>query len=299
MWSTSKIVYVEMVRIVSDYLDIQLLLYFKQTLLIIRNMLRLKLLVVVVCQLAATATAENCQSHPCHLPQSELQEYLQQPLVRLIDPRPAAQYALQHYPNSLNIPLYAIKTKSYLKDSPILILGDQAKQREALQTCSELLSLGFKARFLPNHQQALKVTNGAWSSVMPTDILHELSHANANQSWLLIDLDQSHSIELNHLKLAKPPQAQKLSHTNLSWIKKHLGELGGQGYQFDQIWVGLLLPEHLNTPSLLDKWQLELKDYQVFIVAGGLAALDKYLKQHQVINQTLADLNKPRSCGGP
>lgn len=81
--------------------------------------------------------------------------------LTLIDVRPAAEFAEFHIPGSLNIPLHAVKTKTYLKAKPV-VLANEGYGVEALETaCRRLQADGFDAGILDGGILAWKSKGGA------------------------------------------------------------------------------------------------------------------------------------------
>ncbi len=63
--------------------------------------------------------------------------------VVLIDVRPQKDYERYHLRGSLNIPAYSIKTKSFLKSEPLVLIGDGVSVASLLSVCGSLKLSGF------------------------------------------------------------------------------------------------------------------------------------------------------------
>ncbi len=77
--------------------------------------------------------------------------------LTLIDIRRPEEFARLNIPGSINIPLYAIKTKSFLKSTPIIIVHAGYDYRQLEQEVRRLVARGFKASILVG---GLPVWNG-------------------------------------------------------------------------------------------------------------------------------------------
>ena len=68
--------------------------------------------------------------------------------LTLVDVRRPEEFAGLNIPGSINIPLYAIKTKSFLKSTPIIIVNAGYDHRQLEQEVRRLAERGFKASIL-------------------------------------------------------------------------------------------------------------------------------------------------------
>jgi rhodanese-related sulfurtransferase len=80
--------------------------------------------------------------------------------IILIDVRPQAEYAQYHIAGSLNIPLHAIKSKSFLKSKPIVLVNKGFVVSPLAQACQSLNQSGFKATILDGGLVAWKHKHG-------------------------------------------------------------------------------------------------------------------------------------------
>jgi rhodanese-related sulfurtransferase len=66
----------------------------------------------------------------------------------LIDVRGPQAFEQVRIPGSLNIPLFAVKTKAFLKDKPLVLVDEGFRPRRLADACDQLRQAGFEARFL-------------------------------------------------------------------------------------------------------------------------------------------------------
>ena len=68
--------------------------------------------------------------------------------LTLVDVRPAKDFEASHIPDSINIPLFAIKTKPFLKSKPLILIGEGYAFSRMEQECARLRKTGFPAWYL-------------------------------------------------------------------------------------------------------------------------------------------------------
>jgi rhodanese-related sulfurtransferase len=68
--------------------------------------------------------------------------------ITLVDVRPADEFDRLHIPGSINVPLFAVKTKAFLKQAPFVLIGAGFSWRQLEKACRLLRKSGFKASVL-------------------------------------------------------------------------------------------------------------------------------------------------------
>jgi rhodanese-related sulfurtransferase len=68
--------------------------------------------------------------------------------LTLVDVRSSKEFERLHIPGSINIPLYAIKTKSHLKSARLVLINEGFRYAELASACRRLAGRGFKASIL-------------------------------------------------------------------------------------------------------------------------------------------------------
>lgn len=66
----------------------------------------------------------------------------------LVDVRSPDQFARVRIPGTINLPLFAIRTKPYLQGRSLVLVGEAYHHRELLSTSEKLANQGFKAKVL-------------------------------------------------------------------------------------------------------------------------------------------------------
>jgi len=70
--------------------------------------------------------------------------------IVLIDIRSEEAFAKFRIPASIHIPLYAVKTKEFLKDKPLILISEGYPDSDLEQGCRDLRAVGFKRAFILN-----------------------------------------------------------------------------------------------------------------------------------------------------
>ena len=81
-------------------------------------------------------------------PDTVLYKLKQKQKIALIDVRNPEDFERMHIPDSLNIPLYAVKTKVFLKRFAIVLVDEGFCHAQLVKECRHLRELGFKAFIL-------------------------------------------------------------------------------------------------------------------------------------------------------
>lgn len=64
--------------------------------------------------------------------------------LTLVDVRSSREFERLHIPGSINIPLYAVKTKSHLKSAPVVLVNGGFRYAELASECRRLAAQGYK-----------------------------------------------------------------------------------------------------------------------------------------------------------
>jgi rhodanese-related sulfurtransferase len=78
----------------------------------------------------------------------------------LVDVRSRSDFERLHIPGSINIPLYAVKTKTYLKSAPLVLINEGFRYAELENECRRLTERGFKISILDGGLPAWKRKGG-------------------------------------------------------------------------------------------------------------------------------------------
>jgi rhodanese-related sulfurtransferase len=93
-------------------------------------------------------------------PAAVLYKLEQKQTLAIIDVRNPEDFERLHIPGSLNIPLYAVKTKVFLKSFPVVLINEGFHYSALQSECRQLVDLGFKALILDGGLPAWKRKGG-------------------------------------------------------------------------------------------------------------------------------------------
>lgn len=125
-----------------------------------------------------------------------VEDVVQHPHQRfiLVDVRPTQAFEQFHIPDSLNIPLFAISTKAFLRSSPIILLDEGYRPGRLQQACEQIRQAGFEVGYLAGGLNAWKAAGQPLQGdvfaqqhlnhVPPQAVWEEQPH----DTWLVIDV---------------------------------------------------------------------------------------------------------------
>jgi rhodanese-related sulfurtransferase len=131
------------------------------------------------------------------LPDEVLHQLMQKQKTTLVDVRNPEDFTRLHIPGSLNIPLYAVKTKAFLKSFAIVLVNEGFRYAELENECRRLAERGFKVSILAGGLPAWKRKGGqlvgdffgldAMKTVSPQVFFREKDYENL----LVVDISQT------------------------------------------------------------------------------------------------------------
>jgi rhodanese-related sulfurtransferase len=117
----------------------------------------------------------------------------------LVDVRSSQAFERLHIPGAINIPLYAVKTKSHLKSAPVVLVNQGLRYTELENECRRLAERGFKVSILDGGLPAWKRNGGQvvgdlfaideMKSVSPQVFFREKDY----ESTLVVDISPTRS----------------------------------------------------------------------------------------------------------
>ncbi|UCF95113.1 MAG: rhodanese-like domain-containing protein [Desulfobacterales bacterium] len=116
--------------------------------------------------MAAIPVKRGTQKRKLHDPslaiavEAALHKLKHKPTLTLVDVRPKQDYAKLRIPGSIHIPLHFIKTKSYLKADPIVLVNEGFHYSRLVPACQRLSEMGFKPLILDGGLPAWKHRGG-------------------------------------------------------------------------------------------------------------------------------------------
>lgn len=205
----------------------------------------------------------------------------------LIDVRPESAFKKFRIPGSINIPLFAIKTKTFLKSKSLVLINEGYHFNQMQQECKELEKAGFNVRFLYGGFNAWKEQGYALDgdvfaqSELNRMPAQSLFAEKENTHWIVIDISEPENPQTSALL----PQAISIPYTTT---------------HEEQFIFALeeTLTSHENNPCIsiviLDEFGKQYGHIEkaiqntdinnVFFLKGGLKAYKKFIDQQMLIS---------------
>lgn len=237
----------------------------------------------------------------CHVSVTSARKELQTSRVALVDVRHPDAFNRYSIPTSLNIPLYAVKTKDFLKDKHVILLNEGASTGVLEQACGDLRRAGFSKVSVmegglhawaeqggPIAGDILAVDQLKWMT--PQDLFAERQY----DDWIVFDFSAKRNPEMRQW-LPKKLEPVKFSAKAAATIKATTAGKKGQNRALPNI---LIVNEkgagYDKIESLMRKAGLN----QVYYLEGGLAGYRDFLTQQTAMwNQKDKPLRLP-ACQG-
>jgi len=175
------------------------------------------LIIIIIITTHGHASAKDCLSTRMSIDSVKQMSRGEREFI-LIDVRSAKEFELFRIPGSINIPLFAIKTKTILKAKPLVMINEGHRYRQLLEECDALSNFGFTVSVVEGGLYQWKEKGGPLEGdvfaqrelnrIPPQTIFHGRTHEN----WTLIDVSPSGKSEpgLQNLKVIHLPYSKNL-----------------------------------------------------------------------------------------
>ena len=225
---------------------------------------------------------------------------LQKQGIIIVDVRDKKSFEKFNIPGSINIPLFAIRTKDFLKTKSLILINEGYNYSQLEQECDRLRKSGFKV-WLLNGGLYFWIQKGApvkgdvfaqkeLSRIPPRIFFTEKDYEN----WLMIDVSSSNDPKASSLF----PQSISIPYIdekkfNLAFenaLKKHK----------DNPFIFMLICDekgerYPKVESIVKK--IDAKN--VFFLKGGIKVYRNFLKQQALIRQAKDHSERmPKKCAG-
>ncbi len=204
--------------------------------------------------------------------------------VTLVDVRQQREFEQFHIPDSINIPLFAVKTKRFLQHAPIVLIDEGYQPATLDAVCEQLRQAGFDAGFLFGGLTAWRAQEGILTgdifaqeavNLMPPQVFLQEQHA---PYWLVLDVSSAHTPALFpqavHLpRLRDPDQGPNALRTIIA-------------NRESQPWLAILvIDERGEGYSLFQQILCETSLSPIFFLHGGRQAYRQSMKMQTAIQQ--------------
>lgn len=220
--------------------------------------------------------------------------------ITLVDVRNKKAYASHRIPGAVNIPLFAVKQKGFLRQRNVVLMNEGRTHVDLLRACKELMANGFDSvKVLDGGIHSWITMNGAVEGNKTALVHHrvisspEFVSALPERQWVVILLDgikKANFVSLADNKVIEyAGTMDQLVNILGNAFEKHgskrhavlLANQQGGNYQG----ITTLLKEHAVA--------------NVFLLDGGINEYQKYLSQHLAMRARLVRGPEPvRRCGG-
>jgi rhodanese-related sulfurtransferase len=259
-------------------------------------MLLFCLLVLLTVQSASSLAITSSESDYFVSSKDLLIRMQKQTDIVLIDVRESSNFEKVSIPGSMNIPLFAVKTKSHLRSNEIVLIANGYDNESLKKECISLKSSGFNSRVLYGGLNSWQEEGGALqgdsfvlkdlNKINPVDIFSEKSI----KENLIIDLSQSGARPLlpNSISLSfKDTKTFLISFREA--LKKHAD---------NKLLSIVILNEKGNDYENIEAAIRTTGVKNVFYLTGGLDAYRKFLEEQSAIrNPVKVKTNDKNQCG--
>ncbi len=232
----------------------------------------------------------------CYISPQDLSKIFHRPSTVIIDTRRAGNYGLFHINNSINIKLYQIQTKNYLKNKNLIIVGNTFNEKSLLKTCMKLTDGGYK------HVNILK--DGAAGGVKYD---HPPENDKVYKTIYYLSPGDFRNIyfKKEYIVLNISGEANSVIQKDIPSVK--VVTLSGSGHKlFKKIikWVEenrmaskfILVDKNGKKYKSLHKLNSKYSDNFFFFLDKGIDALNKYEINHLIAVKKKLEIGKVKTC---
>lgn len=114
----------------------------------------------------------------------------------LVDVRSPEQFGERHISTSLNMPLFALKTKTFLKTKPLVLVGEGHSYKQLLDEAETLTKSGYQISLLDGGVYQWRRMGGPTEGAasvrdLPTITAQAFMAGRGYENWLVVDVRQS------------------------------------------------------------------------------------------------------------
>jgi len=219
--------------------------------------------------------------------ESVLQKARERQEIILIDVRKRDEFEKFRIPGSINIPLFAIKTKAFLKSKSLVLVNEGYSYSQLERECEQLRKCGFKVWLLNGGLHYWRRKRGplrgdpfaqkALNRMPPAIFFTERDYEN----WLMIDISTSKDSGARSLV----PQSIPIPYLNdaKSFISKF--KRISAKYEDKQFTSVLIFDEKGVRYEKIEKVIQKTDFKNIFFLKGGIEAYKSFLEQQLIVRQ--------------
>jgi rhodanese-related sulfurtransferase len=215
-----------------------------------------------------------------------------------VDVRSPSEYQKSHIPNSLNIPLYQVRTKDFLKKESIVIVDNGYFMSDKLLACMKLKQSGYsRVSILEDGLLSWRNNNGELVGNYPEINLVTISPDQYNKFsadgyWVIIDASNSNK---NITYLFPSKEVIRYSDLNIDANKNiRLSEFKSENKKINYLIIGLSEKGAFNVDRVIKRIGADL----VFSLSRNINDYQSYIsKQKLLISKAKLGPVRVKPCG--
>lgn len=219
--------------------------------------------------------------------------------IVIVDVRNPTEFETVRIPGSINIPLYFIKSKAFLKLKPLVLVNTGYAYSQMERECKSLRNKGFNASILTGgilswHHKGGQLKGdllalNSYNKIFPRIFFQEKDFANQ----MVLDVSKEHT----QISKQLIPYATHIPYFN----NLNLGDLRAAAMNKADHKNYLIFNENGDHYEKIEKIMQKKGLENTFYLRGGLNAYERYL-QHLVLSRQSRDsriqrIDKCRNCG--
>ncbi|WP_431112937.1 rhodanese-like domain-containing protein [Variovorax paradoxus] len=232
----------------------------------------------------------------CALPVSGIGSFLQKGRAAVIDTRQEVDFAQFHMPNAMRMDAATIRSKEYLRDKPLLLVGDGKSDRDLYAHCGQLRSQGFRSVQVLTGGIAGYLAAGSTVSGRTAPSAFEAAQLDPAQLWAQSQFVESLVVVVNSPATAELlPLASRVADAGAqaigSAVERRRRERKGL---LANVTVAIEGPM---TEESFRQYSQAVAPTPLLVYAGGSVALKTFLRSQEAAWAAMARGPKQPRCG--
>lgn len=210
----------------------------------------------------------------------------------LVDVRDAKLFSEFRIPGSINVPLYTVKTKTFLRSKPVVLMNEGYAYSQLEKECASLRGSGFAVSILQGGLHKWKEEGGAIEGnlflaekelieIPPSDFFPERDY----EHWLVIDISKNYEPEIRQVlpqsvHISIPEKPDDIKKSTVKQVKKPF--------------LNVLFVDDNGDYKKLEKLVKRAGIENAFYLKGGFKAYRDFLDRQVLIRQA-KDKNRTKT----
>jgi rhodanese-related sulfurtransferase len=213
--------------------------------------------------------------------------------LTLVDIRSRAEFEMVRITGSINVPLYFVKTKTYLKSKPVILVNEGFARRELMAECRSLSKLGFKVQLLNGGLLAWHRKNGKLTG----DLTHLQAYTRITPAALHREIAKARIVAVD-VSPKSAPEAKKLFGGTIHIPYGTTAFTKAMHRKMKKESQARLVVYNQNGEDYLEIGQAlgRAGENIIFYLTGGLQAYKKYSQNHALLYKPREERVKSTSC---